>query len=289
MSNRSFEMFQYRQIIMQMRLGESNRAISKTKLAGRRKLCDIRTIATSKGWLNPDSPLPDDATLACEFEAVDPVHPTHVSLVAASFEPEIKGWLQQGISSSVIYQTLVRKHDFRGSYDSVQRFAYKLKQQDRLKDASCVLEFAPAEAAQVDFGKGLDLTNTNTGEVIPTWIFVMTLCFSRHQYAEIIYHQDVETWLGCHRRAFEFFGGVPRKIIIDNAKCAITRACYFDPEVQRAYAECAEGYGFVISPCPPREPKKKGRVEAGVKYIKRNFLPLREISFLADGNAQLRN
>jgi hypothetical protein len=90
-----------------------------------------------------------------------------------------------------------------------------------------------------------------------------------------------------HRRAFEWFGGVPEKLIIDNPKCAITRACAKDPEVQRAYEELALGYGFRIAPCPPRDPKKKGRVEAGVKYIKYAFLPLREFRNLADANRQL--
>ena len=94
-------------------------------------------------------------------------------------------------------------------------------------------------------------------------------------YAEIVLQQDIETWLGCHRRAFNFFNGVSKKIIIDNAKCAITKACYYDPVVQRSYAEFAEGYGFIISACPPHDPQKKGRVESGVKYVKKNFLPLR--------------
>lgn len=116
----------------------------------------------------------------------------------------------------------------------------------------------------------------------------MTLCFSRHTYAEIVFDQKTATWLACHRRACEFFGGVPRKMIIDNAKCAITRACYHDPEVQRSYGEMAEGYGFVISPCPPRDPQKKGRVESGVKYVKNSFVPLRTFRSLDDANAQLR-
>ena len=114
-----------------------------------------------------------------------------------------------------------------------------------------------------------------TGEALKTWIFVMTLCWSRHQYAELVLDQTVGTWLGCHRRAFEWFGGVPQRVIIDNPKCAITRACNTDPTVQRAYAERAEGYGFKSSPCPPRDPQKKGIVEAVVKYVKRAFVPLR--------------
>jgi hypothetical protein len=115
----------------------------------------------------------------------------------------------------------------------------------------------------------------------------MVLAWSRHIYAEIILHQDVATWLGCHRRAFEFFNGVPKKIIIDNAKCAITKACYYDPVVQRSYAEYAEGYGFIISACPPYDPQKKGRVEAGVKYVKNNFVPLRDFKNLVHANQQL--
>jgi hypothetical protein len=114
----------------------------------------------------------------------------------------------------------------------------------------------------------------------------MTLCFSRHQYVEFVWDQTVATWLGCHRRAFEWFGAVPARLIIDNPKCAITRACRTDPLVQRAYAECAEGYGFKIDPCPPADPQKKGIVEAGVKYVKGNFLPLRTFRDLADLNAQ---
>ena len=97
------------------------------------------------------------------------------------------------------------------------------------------------------------------------------------------------TWLSCHRRAFEWFNAVPARLIIDNAKCAITRACRHDPEVQRAYGEYAEGYGFKIDACPPGEPQLKGRVEAGVKYIKRAFLPLRAFRDLTDANAQLRD
>ncbi len=81
----------------------------------------------------------------------------------------------------------------------------------------------------------------------------------------------------------------PGRIIIDNAKCAITRACIYDPQVQRAYAQCAEGYGFKIDACPPRQPQKKGRVESGIKYLKHSFTPLREFRNLQDANRQLQD
>lgn len=115
----------------------------------------------------------------------------------------------------------------------------------------------------------------------------MTLAWPRHQYAEFVRDQTVATWLGCHRRAFEWFGGCVSRVIIDNAKCAITKACVHDPQVQRAYAECAEGYAFKIDACPPEDSAKKGIVESGVKFIKRSLVPLREFRDLADANRQL--
>jgi hypothetical protein len=118
------------------------------------------------------------------------------------------------------------------------------------------------------------------------WFFVMTLCACRHLYLEFVWDQTVAIWLRCHQRAFEFFGALPKRLIIDNAKCAIVRAVRDDPEVQRAYAELAQGYGFLIDPFATADPQKKGRVESGVKYVKSNFLPTRQFRDIADLNAQ---
>ncbi len=284
MSNRRFEMYQYRQIIYRIRSGETDRAIAKAGLMGRRKTAVLRRIAQSEGWLN-SGPLPDDVEIAAVLKQKKSVPLQGQSLVTP-YADEVRTWLKQGINGTTIHQALVRKYRFSGSYSSVRRFLATVK--ESTPEVTCVLDFKPGEAAQIDFGKGPTIIDVITGEEISTWFFVMTLAWSRHQYAEIVRNQKVATWLGCHRRAFEFFGGIPQKAIIDNAKCAITRACFRDPVVQRSYADFALDCGFVISPCPPADPKKKGRVESGVKYIKRNFLPLREFRSLADANKQLR-
>lgn len=284
MANRRFEMFQYRQVIHRMRMGESDRAIAKSKVMGRLKCAQVRAVAEKSGWLGP-VPLPDDAELAAAFETEPISNPTRQSL-SRPYEQQIQQWTDKGVCLSTIHEALVNQFGFHGSYSSVRRLAQQLKKQH--PHATCILDFAPGEAAQVDFGKGPTITDVFTGEVIPTWVFVMTLCFSRHMYAEVVPNQKVETWLACHRRAFEHFNGVPAKLIIDNTKCAITRACFRDPEVQRSYGELAEGYGFLISPCPPADPEKKGRVEAGVKYVKNRFFPLRQFRSLTDANSQLK-
>ncbi len=283
MANRRFEMFEYRQVIHRMRMGQSDRAIAKTKLMGRLKCALIRAVAEERGWLGA-VPLPDDSELVQIFDTGKDPNPTRESL-SLSHQEQIQKWVSEGLWVTTIHRALVEQFGFTGSYSSVRRLAQRFRGQN--PKATCILDFAPAEAAQVDFGRGPVITDVFTGEVIKTWIFVMTLCFSRHMYAEIVTDQKLETWLACHRRAFEWFGGVPSKLIIDNTKCAITRACFRDPEVQRSYAELAEGYGFLISPCPPADPQKKGRVEAGVKYVKNSFVPLREYRSMTDGNEQL--
>jgi transposase len=266
-----------------MRSGQSDRAIARTGLIGRLKCAMVRSICQDKGWMD-GGPLPEDLDLAELFGTHKSPNPTHVSLTEPNQE-QISKWVGQGIQATTIYRALVEQFGFTGSYSSVRRQVQKAHAQH--PKVSCVLDFEPGQAAQVDFGAGPVITDAFSGEVIKTWIFVMTLCFSRHMYAEIVLDQKVDTWLACHRRAFEFFGGLPAKLIIDNPKCAITRACFHDPEVQHSYAELAEGYGFLISPCPPRDPKKKGRVESGVKYVKNNFVPLRQFRSRMDANAQL--
>jgi transposase len=284
MSRRKIEMHHYRQALMRMRQGDSDRELAKSRLMGRRVAANLRALAEAEGWLTPETALPDDAAIAGALAA-----PKRASTTVSSLEPlreKIATWFAQGVSGVVIHTALKREHGYTGSYSAVRRLLAGLKR-DIPPEATVRLDFAPGEAAQVDFGAGPMLADAS-GVVRRTWAFVMTLCFSRHQYVEFVWNQTVATWLGCHRRAFEWFAGVPERLIIDNAKCAITKACQHDPQVQRAYADCAEGYGFKIDACPPHDPQKKGIVESGVKYLKGNFLPLRDFRDLADLNGQAK-
>jgi transposase len=276
-------MFQYRQALVRMRAGDGDREIARTGLMGRDKLAAWRALAKTVGWLDAEQGLPDDAAIAAVVARAKRARST-----VSTVEPHrdlVAQWLAAGVSGQAIHDALAREHGYLGSYSSVARMVVQLR--PKCVEPTVRLDFEPGVAAQVDFGAGPMLEHPD-GRVRRTWAFVMTLAHSRHQYVEFVWDQSVPTWLGCHRRAFEWFAGVPRRVIVDNAKCAITKACAKDPLVQRAYAECAEGYGFRIEPCPPRDPQKKGIVEAGVKYVKRNFLATRTFRDLADLNAQAR-
>jgi len=279
MANRRVTVHEIRNVIVRMRLGESDRQLERSGLIGRRKAANIRSLAQEQGWLDQHTTLPGNDVL--EPLVKGPNQRGKVSSFVEPYAEEVLRWSEKGLSGVVIHRHLVRKHGFKGSYDCVKRFLARNKTKN---SATVMLEFKPGEAGQVDFGTGPEITDAWTGERFKTWFFVLTLAFSRHQYLEFVLNQKVETWLACHRHAFEFFAGVPRRLIIDNPKCAITKACYYDPQVQRAYAEYAEGYNFLISPCPVNDPEKKGIVESGVKYVKKNFLPFLEPRDLHDLN-----
>lgn len=279
-------MYQYRQTLVRMRQGDSDREIARSKAMGRKKIAQVREIANARGWLAADTALPEDSVLASALARKESLPTTCISTLEP-WRAQIANWYAAGIQGTTIHATLARNHGYTGSYSAVYRFLHQLVV-DEVPEVPMRLTFKPAEAAQVDFGAGPPITDVHTGEIFKTWFFVCTLAWSRHQYAEFVRDQSVATWLGCHRRAFEWFGGCVSRVIIDNAKCAITRACVYEPEVQRSYGECAEGYRFKIDPCPPRDTQKKGIVESGVKYIKGSFLPLREFRDLADANRQLQ-
>jgi transposase len=275
-------MFQYRQVLVRMRAGDAVREIARTGAMGRDKLAELRATAEQCGWLDPGrTELPTDAEIVASLAGARSRPLSTVS----SVEPHraiVMRWVMANVSGRAIHAALHREHGFTGSYSAVMRMVVQLRSQ-LPSDVTVRLSFAPADAAQVDFGAGPVLVHPD-GKPRRTWAFVMTLAHSRHQYVEFVWDQSSATWLGCHRRAFEWFGGVPERVIIDNAKCAIVKACKHDPLVQRAYAECAEGYGFKIDACPPHDPQKKGIVESGVKYLKGNFLPTRSFRDLVDLN-----
>jgi len=103
----------------------------------------------------------------------------------------------------------------------------------------------------------------------------MVLGHSRHMFARAVFDQRAETWQQLHVEAFAHFRGVPKVIVPDNLKAAVVKAAFStgdDPSLHRGYAELARHYGFTIDPAPPRDPEKKGKVEAGAKYVGINFL-----------------
>jgi transposase len=272
-----------REIVRRLHLGEPDRRIARDLDVSRNTVARYRAWATAHHLL--EGPLPEPAVLAGLLVPAERARPPHEQSLVEPYRERVSTWQQAGVEGQAIYQLLVEQHQFGGSYSSVKRF---LRQLAPGAQATLRLEVEPGAEAQVDFGFAGPFLDPDSGRVRRAWAFVMTLSYSRHQYAELVFDQTVATWLRLHRAAFEFFGGVPRRVVLDNLRAAIVHAALYDPEVQRSYRECAEHYGFLIAPCRPRTPEHKGKVEqGGVHYVKRNALAGRDFRDVHDGNRHL--
>jgi transposase len=181
-------------------------------------------------------------------------------------------------SAAQIFQRL-KEEDFDGGYTIVKEYVRKVRP-PKIK-AFLKLSFAPGECAQVDWGSYGSVTVGETRRRLS--FFVMVLCYSRMMYVEFTVSQTMEHFLGCHQNAFDFFGAVPGKIMVDNLKSAVLkRIVGKDPIFNPKYLDFANHYGFTIVPCAVGKGNEKGRVESGVGYVKKNFLAGLDI---ADFNA----
>jgi len=134
-------------------------------------------------------------------------------------------------------------------------------------------EHRAGERLFVDFsGDGVDLVDRETGTTVVVKLFVAVLGASNYTYVEPVVHEDLPTWIGCHVRAFTYFGGVTEIVVPDNLRSGVTRPDYYDPEINRTYADLAEHYGVAVIPARVRRPRDKAKVEAGVLVASRWIL-----------------
>lgn len=172
-------------------------------------------------------------------------------------------------SAVQIFQRL-REAGYEGGISILKDYLHTVR--PRRAPAFLTLAFAAGECAQVDWGHYGAVNVGNTRRKLS--FFVMVLCYSRLMYLEFTVSQTMEHFLACHQHAFEFFGHrVPAKIMVDNLKSAVLKrltgqAPVFNPR----YLDFAQHHGFQIVACGVGQGQEKGRVEAGVGYIKKNLL-----------------
>ncbi len=189
--------------------------------------------------------------------------------------------VHRGLSAQRIYQDLVIEVGFKGSYQAVKRFVRRLKESS--PKPICRVEVQPAEEAQVDFGSGA-LVNEPSGRRRKPWIFRIVLSFSRKAYSEAVWYQTTETFIRCLENAFRYFGGVTKTLNLDNLRAAVSRADWYDPDLNPKLECFCRHYGIALMPCRPRHPEHKGKCERNIGYLKSNALKGRSFASLAEQN-----
>ena len=272
-------------LLQHLRAGASNRRIKRELGVDRRTAQKYREWAETYGLLSGNLPPIAELYELLRDTMPESQPPQTVSTVEPYRETVVK-LREQSVEIAAIWQRL-QERGFEGGYMAVYRFVRRLE--PKQADVTVRVETKPGEEAQVDFGYAGYMVDPATDKKRKTWAFVMTLSWSRHQYVEFVFDQKVATWLRLHRNAFAFFDGVTKRVVIDNLKAGVTKACWADPEIQVSYRECAEHYGFLVAPNRPRTPQHKGKVEqGGVHYVKRNFLGGREPTTLTQANQDIK-
>ena len=152
-------------------------------------------------------------------------------------------------------------------------------------------EYEPGDRACSDYAGETLCYRDREGKEHPAEIFVSTLAASNLVYAEATAEQKVLSWCGSHVRAFEYFGGSPKLLVIDNLKSGVTRTCRYEPELNRTFQEFGEHYQLAIVPARVSRPRDKAKVEEAVQLVERWILaPLRKQHFrsLQEMNAAVR-
>jgi len=186
------------------------------------------------------------------------------------FKPTIRKLIETHPYSAVQILQRLRELGYEGGLTVLKNYLSTVR--PRRAPAFLTLAFAPGECAQVDWGQWGSVSVGTTRRKLS--FFVMVLCYSRLMYLEFTVCQSLEHFLGCHQHAFEFFGHrVPAKIMVDNLKSAVLQRLSGQPPVfNRRYLDFAHHHGFQIVPCGVGQAQEKGRVEAGVGYVKKNLL-----------------
>ena len=196
------------------------------------------------------------------------------SAQASLCEPDrefIEDAIGKGRNAVAIYQDLVTYHGFKGRYPSVRRFVRKLRGSST-REARAVIQTAPGEEAQVDYGTGPMVRDPKTGKYRRTRLFVMTLGYSRKAVRLLTFQSSARIWAELHEEAFRRLGAAPKVVVLDNLKEGVLRPEWYAPELNPLYRDVLRHYSVVALPCRVRDPDRKGKVERSVGHAKRTPL-----------------
>jgi transposase len=185
------------------------------------------------------------------------------------YKGQVVRWLQTHAYTAAQILQRLREQGYAGGYTILKEFVGEVRPPQH--SAYLTLHFAPGECAQVDWGYAGVANVGGTRRRVS--FFVMVLCYSRMLYVEFTLGETQEQFLDCHQHAFEFFGGCPKRVMVDNLKSAVLSHPAGQPAVYHPrYLDFARHYGFEVRACNVGAANEKGRVENGVRYVKSSFL-----------------
>ena len=247
-----------------------SKGLSNIQIANALEL-DRKTVAK---WLNSNQ-LPRYKKRTASKSKLDP------------YQTYILSRMNEGCVNAQILFDEISVQGYQGKMTILRDFMKPHRQAAR--NTACIrYETPPGKQAQVDWGE-FKLVSPD-GSFKKAHAFIMILGYSRMQYVEFTEDEKIDTLIGCHERAFEFFGGVPETILYDNMRTVVKHSHQKgENKWNDRFLRFARHYHFDPIRCRPYHPRTIGKVENGVKYVRRNFWPrVKETTGFADLNAQVK-
>jgi len=277
---REHGMWEILEVLRGLHRGEPQRRVARATGHGRATVARWLETARGLGW-EPGGEVEPDETLA---RAVGRAHrPRSATAPAGDSErrlrphrERIRTWLapadgSRGLRLSKV-QVLLARQGVEVPYSSLHRFAVgHCGFHDHRRVTVRLPEVAPGELAEVDFGTLGLVWDPEAGRRRNLHALIVTLVHSRHQFVWTSFSQKLPDLVAGLEAAWVFFGGVTRRVVLDNLKAAVTKADRYDPTFQRTFAEYAAHRGFVIDAAIVRHPTGKPHVERQVQYVRESF------------------
>ena len=203
--------------------------------------------------------------------------------ILVKYNEEIGNWLKQRNITHTQIQRLLLAERVNVSNRSINRYIQKAF--PKLPKNTIHIKTEPGQEAQVDFGyigKMQDVEGKNR----KLYAFVMTLSHSRYRYVEFTFSQNQVSWAQLHINAFNFFGGVPNRIILDNLKAGVIKPDIYDPTLNETYSELSRFYSFTIDPTKVFKPEHKGKVERSIRIVKEQLIAGKSYHNIIEANSE---
>ena len=289
---REHGMWEILEVLRRAHRGEKLKAISRSTGRSRNTVKRYLAAAEELGWRS-GSVEPDERLAARVVAKLRPGprndSPGETEQLLLQHNDTLQAWLQ-GDTEDRHPLTLAKCHDLlsrRGvevTYTSLYRFAVKHCGFGAKRTTVRMADVAPGELAEVDFGRLGLIRDCLLERRRVLHALVVTLVHSRHQYVHLTHSQKLTDLIEGLEDAWEFFGGVAARAVIDNLRAAISRPDRYDPIFNRVFDEYSLHRGFVIDPAPVAHPTGKPHVERQVPFVRDNFF--RGEQFLGRDHAQ---
>ena len=240
----------------------------------------VRAKAAGLSWPLPEDML--DETLEHLLFAPNPAGASQAGAPLIPDWPAVHVELRRkkGVTLQLLWQ------EYRGAHPDgygYSRYCELYRAWAKTLDVTMRFTHKAGEVLYVDYaGETMGVTNPQTGEILPVYVFVAALGASNYTYAEPTFSQDLRHWIGAHVRTFSHLGGAPCVLVPDNTKTAVTAPHRYEPDMNPTYADLAQYYGCAVAPARSRKPRDKAKVEAAVLGVERWVMaPLRNRTFFS--------